>query len=495
MRAGGLLRVVIAGGMAAGLAYGADRAAATDQTGWVRWDRSSDSTSAAAQTGDPAVGTERSDVVCPGPDRADQAPAQQVSLLAAAAPAGVLPAAAHTTGGAATARSLSGAQGERRLEVARPGTDAANVTAAGAGAQLIETTGGRVAGGSAAQWSADDVRSVRGLSFLQCTAPTQDGWLVVGGREPGRVTRLVLANPGDAAVTVATTVLTSAGRDRSSIAGTVVGPGRTVVLTLPTPTGSGPVIHVTSAGGPVSASATDVWLEGESRIGAETTGTTTAPATTADIPALQVGRGQAGVRVAVPGAEDAVVRVRLTGADGTIVAEEVATVPAGRTGELPLTGVAPGQYALHVMSDTPVVAAASARSTGSGDGDLTWAVGAPVVRTVTGTALIPRFAGTATLGLLTTGRTAQVLVTTVDADGRVSRLPVTLRQGTPVYRRGSGAQSVWVTVRSGTVRAAVTVTRSAPGAPLAATSALSAVPVSSTTTPIRPAGDPDGSAD
>ena len=486
MKVGGALRVLVAGGVAAGLVYGAGRA-----DGQVHLARAADRTLTAAGT---SSALRSASVACPGPDRGGlrdstdpQAARQQVTLLSNSAPLAVLPAGVRAAGaGAMTAVSLPGVGAAVRTT--RAGTVATPVS--GDRAMRLDSTGGLAPGSTATQYSYDYIRSARGTSFLQCTAPVQDAWLLVGGTEPGRVTRLMLANPGASAITVAATVLGSAGRDPGSVAGTVVAPGHRVVLTLGTlSSGSDPAIHVTSSGGPVSVAATDVWMDGETQIGEETTGVTAAPATTQVLPAVAVLGPAPVVRVADPGTQDAVVRVRVTGSDGSIATEQVLTVPAGRTGSLALRGLVAGDYSVQVLSDEPVVAAASVRSTASGVGDFTWATAAPATRTLTGTGLPPGLAeGDALLGVTATSRAAQVVVSTVDAEGRVTSTSYSLIAGTPLLQRLSAAASVWVTVRSGSVRAAVDLrTKDRAGAMLA-TTALAPLPLTAQAPVIRPAG-------
>ncbi|MBO1755606.1 DUF5719 family protein [Allobranchiibius sp. CTAmp26] len=486
MKVGGALRVLVAGGVAAGLVYGAGRA-----DGQVHLARAADRTVVAAGV---SSALRSASVACPGPDRGGlhgstdpQAARQQVTLLSTSAPLGVLPAGVRAAGdGGASAVSLPGAAAAVRTT--RAGTVATLVS--GDRAIRLDTTGGLAPGSTSTQYSYDSIRSARGMSFLQCTAAVQDAWVLAGGDEPGRVTRLVLANPGSSAITVAATVLGSAGRDPGSVAGTVVAPGHRVVLTLGTlRSGRDPVIHVTSSGGPVSVAATDVWMDGETQIGEETAGVSAAPATTQVLPAVTVLGPEPVVRVADPGTQDAVVRVRATGSDGAIATEQVLTVPAGRTGSIGLRGLVPGDYSVQVLSDEPVVAAASVRSTATGVGDITWATGVPVTRTLTGTGLPVGLAGgDALLGVTATSSTAQVVVSTVDARGGVTSTTRSLTAGAPLLQRLPAATSVWVSVRSGSVRAAVSVRGKDQGGPLFATTALAPLPLTAQIPAIRPAG-------
>ncbi|UIJ34618.1 DUF5719 family protein [Allobranchiibius sp. GilTou73] len=475
MRIGGALRVLIAGGVAAGLVYGAGRA-----EGEVHLARAADRV--VTVSGTPQA-LQSASVTCPGADRGGlsdstdpEAAQQQVTLLSGSAPTSVLPAGTRTQGA-----------GGGTVPTTRTGTT--STTLSGDRAMRLDTTGSLAPGSTATQYSYDSIRSARGISVLQCTAPVQDAWVLAGGTEPGRVTRLVLANPGSSAITVAATVVGSAGRDPSSVAGTVIAPGRRTVLTLGTlRSGSDPAIHVTSSGGPVTIAAADVWMDGETQIGEETTGVSASPATTQVLPAVPVLGPAPVVRVADPGTQDAVVRVRATASDGSIATEQVLTVAAGRTGSLTLRGLTRGDYGVQVLSDEPVVAAASVRTTATGVGDLTWATGASLTRALTGTGLPGGLGnGDAVLGVTAASRTAQIVVSTVDAQGRVTSTRRSLAAGTPLLQGLPAARSVWVTVRSGSVWAAVTLRRMDRNGPLVATTTLTPLPLAAQAPALRPA--------
>jgi hypothetical protein len=70
--------------------------------------------------------------------------------------------------------------------------------------------------------------------------------------------------------------------------------------------------------------------------------------------------GSTAVRVAVPGGEEAVVRVRLLDSSGAVELPRsaVVSVPAGAVVDIPVSGVPSGTYAAVIDSDVPVVAGA-----------------------------------------------------------------------------------------------------------------------------------------
>ena len=94
--------------------------------------------------------------------------------------------------------------------------------------------------------------------------------------------------------------------------GIVVAPyGRTVVL-LDAIAGqeASPALHVVATGGEVAAVLDDTWLDGVIPRGGDDATPAAAPALEQVIPAFRVG-GPAIVRVAVPGADEAVVQTRV----------------------------------------------------------------------------------------------------------------------------------------------------------------------------------------
>lgn len=468
MKLAGVLRVVIATGVGAGLVFAAGQADVVLPT---------------TRPGDrPAVGSapsatlQRTSVTCPGPDRA-----QQVSVLAATAPASALPPSLQPVTRSGPAGELRGTflpgSGAPTAVPLKPASNGlSDSTVQGDRAVDVETTGRLAPGSSVTQYSLEETPAARGASLLQCLPPTRDGWLIAGGEQPGRLTRVVLSNPGSAAVTVAVTVLTSLGRDSSSVQGVVVGPRQRVVLTLARPhTGTDPALHVTSSGGPVSVAATDVWRDGETPVGEETTGAVAQPTRTQVLPSVTVLGPPPAVRVVDPGGSEAVVRVRATAPDGSIAMENVLTVAAGRTGSTVLTGLPRGNYSVQVISDEPVLAAAATRTSQKGPGDLAWAAAAPAVSTLTGLALPTAVA--ASLGVTAVGRSAQIVVTSVDGRGGVTSVQHEITSGKPLQLPLPGARSVWVGVRSGSVYAALSVGATTAKNPLLATTALAPLPL------------------
>ena len=503
MKAGGVVRVLVAGGVGAGLVYGAGQ---TD----ARVDLRDPADRAAVAAAAPSPALASASVTCPGPDRGGRqgdadpkAGDQQVTVLSSSAPRTVLPPGIQVgSGGSTIAVPLGGSlpgsaggspSGEGPTKVASMRAGVASTVLAGDSSMRLDATAGMAPGNTAAQSGYDSITSARGLTYVQCTAPVRDAWVLAGGNETGGLTRVVLANPGDSPITVDLTVIGSAGRDPASVTGTTVPPGRRTVLTLAAlSSGTDPAIHVTSTGGSVAVAATDVWVSGESRTGEETTGAGAAPATRQVLPIIDVVSASApapSVRVATPGAEDAVVRVRATRADGSIATEKALAVATGRTGSVALAGLTPGVYAVQVISDVPVVAAASIRSTASGNGDISWATAAPAVQTLSGAALPSGLQSASTLGVSASGGTAKIVISTVSGSGAVSSTEKTIAAGTPILQPLRDAQAVWVRVSSGSVRAGIAVRAKDRDGALIAASALAPLPLRDQAPVIVPATD------
>ena len=206
-------------------------------------------------------------------------------------------------------------------------------------------------------------------------------------------------------------------------------------------------MHVRSDGGGIQASLTDTWVAGSTALGAETTVPAASPATVQVVPGVVVDRsGATSVRVAVPGDQDAVVRLSVLNRDGLVpwTGTSVLSVAAGTVGELPLTGLAAGTYAVAVRSDVPVVSSAFARiGRGRAPGELSWSPAATGVDTLGGAAFASVRSVARTLHLVSTGgnSTAQVM-TVIDGTARTRSVNLLADRVTTVPL--DDATSVWV---------------------------------------------------
>ena len=434
----GVARVVVVAGAAGALVYAADaRPIGVDLV-------------AASGGEQPVVAgtalTTRVDASCPGAELSGIPGVPDISVkgsvTAASAPAELLPAAATGSGQLTMASAgkplLAIDSRPDARPAALPADNAVRLTGVGSLAPAVAGT---------QEWRLDQ-KDLRGLATTACSAARSELWLLGGGADPGRQERLVLTNPGDNPVTGDVTVHGAAGPIGEPIVETVA-PGGRVGLLLDARAGEEqtPAVRVRADGGGLHATLTDTWVLGSTPLGAETAAPTAAPGTIQVIPGADLGSGPAGLRVAVPGDQDAVVRVSVLGRDGLVplAGQTVLTVAAGAVGDLPLQGAPEGTYAVVVRSDVPVVAAVLSRvGDGTAPGELAWSVSADAVRSVAGAAL-PALSGvTRTLHLISSGgASAADVVTVIDGIPRTRRVDLLSDRVATV--RLDDSTSVWVT--------------------------------------------------
>ena len=182
------------------------------------------------------------------------------------------------------------------------------------------------------------------------------------------------------------------------------------------------MLHVVATGGEVAAVLDDTWLDGVIPRGGDDATPAAAPALEQVIPAFRVG-GPAIVRVAVPGADEAVVQTRvLTPAGPRPIPRDAVVRVAGQSSrDIDVSALPAGAYAVQVRADVPVVAAAMTerRRKASGPSDLAWATSTPAIGQLAGSVL--RNQGTkgvsASLDLAATGGPGSAVVTVVDTKG------------------------------------------------------------------------------
>jgi len=415
-----------------------------------------DLVSASGEAQAPLVGASlatRVTQTCPGPELAGipGTPDTTVasSVTAAAGPAELLPVPPRGEGrllaasGPTTLLTLDERPGSASAVLpgtARAGSAVGPVLLTGEGSMAPAVAGTQ-------EWRADG-KDLRGLVTTSCGAGGSDLWLLAGGAGPGRQERLILTNPGANPVTTDVTVHGDTGPLGDPVVETVPPGGRVSVL-LDARYGDEqhPAVHVRSDGGGVQATLTDTWVDGSTALGAETTAAAAAPATVQVVPGVVVDpTGSSSVRVAVPGDQDAVVRVSVLNREGLVpwTGESVLSVPAGSVAELPLTGLGAGTYALALRSDVPVVASAFVRiGNGRVPGEIAWSPAASGIDSVGGAALAPVRSVDRTLQLVSTGgnSTAEV-ITVIDGTPRTRQLDLLGDRVASVPL--DGATSVWV---------------------------------------------------
>jgi hypothetical protein len=240
-------------------------------------------------------------------------------------------------------------------------------------AEPVDGEAARVAGATSSVVTAGDLR---GLSAASCAPPTADVWLVGGSTELQSTADLVVVNPGATAADVTVEVWGPSGQvDLAGGGQLLVASGAQQVVVLPGVAAEQrrTVVHVSAAGGQVSAFLQDSLLDGFTPQGTDLVTGGAAPATTQVVPGLsvpgtQVDAADAGaLRLLAPGEEAATVSVRLLGVDGDVVlpgAEAVDLAP-GEVTDLSLGGLAAGTYTAVVESSVPVVAGGMIARTGA----------------------------------------------------------------------------------------------------------------------------------
>lgn len=478
MRGSSVVRGLLVGAAAAGLVYGANQVD-------VRADFARAGDRAASSGTSAAVNTT---LVCPGPDRpgADEQSAdgqgdssQTVGVVSAVAP-----------------NALLGQQGSGALQFSRLPADGAGVgaapaeltravenersTLAGAAALRLTGTGSLAKGVSALQYVIDDESTVAGLAMSACAPATKDAWLPLGGKQSGRLGRIVLSNPGQAPVTVDAIVV---GHDGPAVdkgaSGVVVPPNDRVVISV----GdfgeelADAMVHVSARGGSVGVTGFDAWMTGETPSG-EAAAASAPAGTDLVMPAFPVLAGDPKVRIAVPGAQPATVRVRAMDADGRVVADEVGDVPAGSSGSIALQGLSEGWYALRVTSEQPVTAGAMASTSTERESDIAWSTPTSATEGIVGSALPPMPDGVrSTISLYSADKDSVVDVVTTGPDAGTKQVRVAADTETRV--EVTGATGVWVRVRSGAVHTALASSRQTREKPLLEVAALQPVVVKS----------------
>ncbi|HLS46645.1 MAG TPA: DUF5719 family protein [Ornithinicoccus sp.] len=419
-----------------------------------------------------------STVVCPGPGQVGLAdptipePQQRVSISAGSAPVEVLPDVVDPSG--AGEGTIAATPQGPTMPIGQRGTSR-DLEIDGATWGRGTAQGALAAGFAASQLAVDLEEQQRGLSTTACLPPRDDTWLVAGGAEAGRVERLILVNPTGNPVTANVEVLGAAGPvEVVGGRGIVVAPaGREVVLLdALAPGEQRPVVHITTAGGPVMAALADRWLEGTLDRGLELTTATSAPATTLLIPAVQAPRPESAdsvsIRVAVPGDEQAIVQLRaLTATGPQRVTNDVTNVDAGAVADIDVSDLPEGTHAVEVVADTPVVAAAHVerRSDETSVADLAWLPAATPSTALLG-APLPLVGDSDAAGDAALGR--QLSLASIDgagaevatvSDGKVATQQVDVpAAGAVTIDLEPDTDSVWVHIITGSASAAVATT-------------------------------------
>jgi hypothetical protein len=223
------------------------------------------------------------------------------------------------------------------------------------------TAAGRLAQGFAAEQATAD-----GTGTVTCTHPDSDIWFVGTGTDAGAPTSLLyLVNTGALAASADVTVLTDAGVQTNQDDEFTVAPGRYLSVNIASlAKGSTALaVHVETSSGQVAA---EVWQGGGSG-GAWLPGAES-PATQVVVPGLTAAGGAAKLLVAVPGEQDAQLRVTALTAQGKVrpFAAMPMDAPAGSASGFPLNSFGASSSALVVSSNVPFTAGAQVPGKGIG---------------------------------------------------------------------------------------------------------------------------------
>ena len=243
----------------------------------------------------------------------------------------------------------------------------------------VDPTGQAVQGSSllsANQIQLASETSMAGLAGTQCQKPEHEQWIIGGDTTVGREAVLVLANPTGIAANLDIQIFNQAGSVESTgLNGFSVAAGKTQLVQLSSivPRTKSFAIHITGRGGAVAAWVQQKIVRGLSATGVDYISPNPEFATTQFVPGVLI-RGSKtakkligknadysdlipSVRVFVPGQKSAKVTIQVLGSNaksfGTVVQQDVV---AGRVADIPISGLADGDYVAIVSSNVKIAA-------------------------------------------------------------------------------------------------------------------------------------------
>ncbi|RYV51393.1 DUF5719 family protein [Pengzhenrongella frigida] len=287
-----------------------------------------------------------------------------------------VPGAGARAASAGTLTPLAGGEAITTLDPVGSGAAAGRATGV-TGATLLyaaplDESAPLIGGATASVTTAGDLR---GLSAASCQAPSADQWLVGGSTEIGNTSQLIVTNPGATAAQVTVELFGPSGRAGLGGSGSfLVAPGaeKVVVLAGVAAEQSRIAVHVSAAGGLITAHVQDNRLDGFTPAGTDLVSAGTAPARRQVVGGLVVpestidGPDVAQLRLLVPGDTGATATLSLLGPDGPVVlpgAETISLAP-GEVTDVSLGGLPAGAYTAVVDADEPLVAAVMITRTG-----------------------------------------------------------------------------------------------------------------------------------
>jgi len=298
-------------------------------------------------------------LLCPEPGAASDL---GVRVTAAVVPGQAGQQASDGTGSAGL-RTLPGrTSAESRIRV--PGGQAEIEAFGGTELPAIEAYGeGTLAPGLVAdQWGRDPGGAGRGLASTACAPASSESWFVGGGAIAGRQTRIVLVNPDETAAIVDVIIRGPEGViDAPGGRGLVVGGQDRLVVRLDTlaPGVAATAVQVLARTGRVGASVDDEQRSGLANVGSDWVPQAARPATKVYVPGVINGAGARVLSIAAPGADDAIVTIRVIAEEGTFSPADRARVdvPADSVVALDMSPVLSElPVTLELTSTVPIIA-------------------------------------------------------------------------------------------------------------------------------------------
>ena len=200
------------------------------------------------------------------------------------------------------------------------------------------------------------------MASTACAPAASEFWFVGGGAIAGRQTRIVLVNPDETSAVVDVMIRGPKGLiDAPAGRGLVVkGQDRLVVrLDVLAPGVTATAVQVLARTGRVGASVDDEQQAGLANVGTDWVPQAAAPATRVYVPGVINGPGARVLSIAAPGADDAIVNIRVISADGTYAPAERSRVevPSDSVVTLDMAPILDRNPAtLELTSDAPIVA-------------------------------------------------------------------------------------------------------------------------------------------
>jgi hypothetical protein len=229
---------------------------------------------------------------------------------------------------------------------------------------VVEGTGALAPGLAAEQSMIMEEIDMRGVSTTACSPAAREHWFVGGSGEVGKRGRLVLANPTSVAAVVNIRLWDEAGPIDAPATQGIGVPARSqhvLFLDAMAPDSERVGVEITTTQGRVAAALEVRETDEITPLGMSYVPAAQAPDNTVVIPAVP-DHGEPLLRVLAPGTTDAIVSVRMLGANGPFspVDHEVITVPSGSVHEIELDGLNDEPVAIELNSDEPITASVRA---------------------------------------------------------------------------------------------------------------------------------------